>query len=106
MNDITINPIASLGSQSISKKPSYLIFLNEEKSSKKLGESLKFITFDKPELLTGFVQVKGFFSNLSEDEISKNFIELLTSTAKDLILEVMFPCHKISYMRSLVFKQK
>lgn len=66
----------------------------------------KFVTFDKPELLQGFVQAKGFFCDSSEEEIIKNYMEILTSTSKDLILEVMLPWNKINCMRSLVFKQK
>ena len=105
-NDIAIGSVSStsLNTAAAPKKPSYLIFL--EDASVKSKVIRKFITFDKPELLQGFVQVKGFFSELSEEEIIKNFMELLTSTSKDLILEVMIPWHKISYMRSLVFKQK
>lgn len=107
-SDIAIVPVGLPCMASISKKPSYLITLEEVvivgKSKNKI--SRKFITFDKPEILQGFVQVKGIFSDLEEGEIIKNFSDLLTSVSKDLILEVMIPWHKISYIRSLVFKQK
>jgi len=103
-NDIAVAVTGLSGTVAVSKKPSYLILM--EDSSSKSKNVKKFITLDKPELLQGFVQVKGFFSDAPEEEIIKNFVDLLTSTSKDLILEVLIPWHKISYMRSLVFKQK
>lgn len=102
-NDIAIGPISGLpGAVAISKKPSYLIFLKD--SSKKSNK--KFITLDKPISQGGFVEVKGIFSELSEDEIIKNFIDILTATPKELYLEVMIPWTEINYIRSLVYKQK
>ena len=101
-NDIAISTTAGFTNVSSPKKPSYLITIEGSKSKLQ-----RFVTLDKPELLQGFVQVKGFFSDLSEEEIIKNFADLLTSTSRDLILELMIPWHKISApMRSLVFKQK
>ena len=89
---------------SISKKPSYLITL--EGIDGKAKSIKKFITLDKPELLNGFLQAKGFYSELPEDEIIKNYSSILTSTERDLILEMMMPWHKICSVRSLVFKAK
>ena len=88
----------------VAKKPAYLITL--EDTTGKTKSLKRFITLDKPELLNGFVQVKGLFSEESEDEISKKFNEILTSAAKDLFLEVLFPWHKICSVRSLVFRAK
>lgn len=102
-NDIAISVSGLPNMAVVSKKPPYLIILEDNTKNKIIR---KFITLDKPELLQGFVQVKGFFSDASEDEIIKNFSDLLTSVSKDLVLEVLIPWHKISYMRSLVFKQK
>jgi|SRR6185436_2090932 len=103
-SDIAIAVTGLPNAMSTSKKPSYLIILEDNNTKSKVVK--KFITLDKPELLQGFVQAKGFFSEAPEEEIIKNFSELLTSTSKDLILEVLIPWHKISYMRSLIFKQK
>lgn len=103
-NDIAIGVTGLSNMVSKPVKPSYLIILEESNSKSKVVK--KFISLDKPELLQGFIQVKGIFCDLSEDEIIKNFYDLLTSTSKDLILEVLVPWHKISYMRSLIFKQK
>jgi hypothetical protein len=102
-SDIAIQVTGLMGTVAIAKKPSYLIIMDDSSKNKNVK---KFITLDKPELLQGFVQVKGIFSDSTEDEIIKNFVDILTSTPKDLILEVLVPWHKISYMRSLVFKQK
>lgn len=104
-SDIAIGSVASLPTLgAISKKPSYLIVLEDGSGKGRIIK--KFITLDKPELLQGFVQVKGFYSDLDEDEINKKFAELLTMTPKDLICEVLLPWHRISSIRSLVFKQK
>ena len=63
----------------------------------------KFISLDKPELLNGFIQVKGIYCDHSEDEIIKNFTEILATSPKELILEMLFPLHRINSIRSLVF---
>jgi hypothetical protein len=103
-SDIAIGSVGiPTNGTAISKKPSYLICMEETNSKK---SSQKFITLDKPEFITGFVQVKGIFTNLPESEVIKNYLEVLTSAPKDLYLEVLIPWHRISYIRSLVFKQK
>jgi hypothetical protein len=88
-------------------KPSYLIKLEEKINSKTIQTSY-FISLDKPELLNGFVQVKGIFADsaLKEEDIINRFSELLTGTKKELFLEMLFPWHKICSIRSLVFKAK
>lgn len=102
--DISIGSVGVPTTVAVPKKPSYLIFL--EDATPKNKRTKKFITLDKPEFVSGFVQVKGFFTDLPEDEVIKTFPEVLTSVAKDLILEVFIPWQRITYMRSLVFKQK
>jgi len=101
--DIAIGPVGLPIGAAVSKKPPWLIYFEESNPKKTVK---KFITLDKPEPLPGFVQVKGFFTDLPEDEVIKNYSEVLTSVSKDLILEVLIPWHRISYIRSLVFKQK
>ena len=106
-NDISINVSNRIpnGSKIISK-PSYLITLDQNLGKNK---GIKyFITLDKPELLNGFIQAKGLFigDDMSESDIIINFNTILTSTKKDLILEMLFPLHKICSMRSLAFKAK
>jgi hypothetical protein len=103
-NDIAIGPAGLPVIAPISKKPIYLLLLDSLGTKGKNLE--KFIAIDKPELLNGFVQVKGFFSSESEDEITKTFSELLTSTKKELYVEMMFPWHRVWSIKSLVFKAK
>jgi len=85
----------------IKRNPIYLITL--EKQSGKTQVIEKFISLDKPQSENGFIQVKGIFCEKSEEEIIKSFNEILTSSPKELILEMMFPHHRILSIRSLVF---
>lgn len=80
-------------------KPSYLITLD--------GKPVKrFITVDKPEIQNGVVQAKGIYSEEDENNIVQKYADLLTSSPKELVLEMMFPLQKITSIRSLVFKSK
>ena len=108
VNDMAIMPTGFIPSATNRTKPSYLVVMEEGPilSKAKNAGGKRFITLDKPEQLNGFIQAKGFFTELSEDEISLKFNDLLTNAAKELILELMIPWHKISYIRSLVYKQK
>lgn len=90
----------ALGGSPISKKPSYLVTL--EASGAK-GKVQRFIAIDKPEFLQGCVQVKGVYLDESEDAIINNVSGILTSIKKELVLEVIFPWHRICSIRSLVF---
>jgi hypothetical protein len=106
-NDVAIGPVMRLPTGGfIASKPSYLISIEE--IVLKTKKITYFITLDKPELLNGFIQVKGMFADsaLTEDEIVTKFSELLTSAKKELFLEMFFPWHKICSIRSLVFKAK
>jgi hypothetical protein len=106
-NDIVINATSRVPTANpVMNKPSYLIVLEE--FSGKTKSFKYFISLDKPELLNGFVQVKGVFadSSLSENEIILNYYDILTTSKKELFLEMMIPWHKISIIRSLVFKAK
>lgn len=83
------------------KKPPYLVTLTP--TTEKSKSLQKFISLDKPESLNGFIQVKGIYCDHSEEEIIKNFAEILASSPKELILEMLFPLHRIISIRSLVF---
>lgn len=84
------------------KKPPYLITLDNGLIGKTQNYQ-RFISLDKPESLNGFVQVKGIFCDKSEEEIIKTFHDILTTSPKELTLEMMFPLHRIHSIRSLVF---
>jgi len=105
MSDIAVGMTAvPFGAPKI-RKPYYLLELKVDRRTK---ESRFFISLDKPSLLNGFVEVKGIFidSSASEEELLKNFDTILTSTPKELFLEMMFPWHRICSVRNLVFKAK
>ncbi len=100
---IDLGPNSLLGAQAASlKKPPFLITL-EDGVSGKTRNFQRFISLDKPESMNGFVQVKGIFCDKDEDEIIKSFTDILTGSPKELILEMMFPLHRIHSIRSLVF---
>jgi hypothetical protein len=101
-NDIAIAPgnMAFVGAPSL-KKPPYLVVM--ERMDKKTQVIERFISLDKPESINGFIQVKGIYSDKTEDDIIKNFNDILIKTAKDAILEMMFPLQRVLYIRSLVF---
>jgi hypothetical protein len=102
--DLAIAVAMSPSVGGISKKPAYLIELNPDNSKSK--NATKFISLDKPELLEGFIAVKGIYSEATVEEIVKSYQDLLLSAPKELVLETMFPWHKISSIRSLVFRAK
>lgn len=84
----------------ISKKPAHLVMLEPVSKPK------RFISFDKPELHSDFIQVKGFFADCSEDDVIKNYSELLTNARKEDIVEMLFPVNRVISIRNLVFKAK
>jgi hypothetical protein len=84
------------------KKPPFLITLEDGMKGKERVFQ-RFISLDKPQSENGFVQVKGIFCDKEQEEIIKNFTDILTGTPKELYLEMMFPLHRIFDIRSLVF---
>jgi hypothetical protein len=95
----TIAGIPQVGG--VNRKPTYLVLL--EDTSGKKNSYQKFIALDKPDSQNGFIMTKGFFCDLSEDEIFKTFADILTRTPKEAILDVWFPWHRVCSVRSLVF---
>lgn len=101
--DFTVGTVSNFPTvASASKKPIYLVILEDTTSSKKTSFQ-KFIAIDKPDSQNGFIMTKGIFSDLPEEEIIKTFSDILTSSPKDLILDMWFPWHRIISIRSLVF---
>lgn len=100
---IDLGPNSLTGAQAPSlKKPPFLITLDDGVTGKTRNFQ-RFISLDKPLSENGFIQVKGIFCDKDEDEIIKGFTDILTNTSKELILEMMFPLHRIYHIRSLVF---
>lgn len=103
-NDVAVLPVGLPTNTAINRKPPYLVILENMKGKTKNDEN--FIAVDKPELLNGFIQVKGFFCELESGEISKSFLTLLTDANKELYVEMMFPWHRVKSIKSLIFKAK
>jgi len=85
------------------QKPSYLITLE---NNSKATPTRRFITTDKPEIQNGVVQAKGIYSEENEDSIVEKYVDILTSSPKELVLEMMFPLYRVLSIRSLVFRAK
>ena len=85
----------------VSKKPCYLITLVDPSGKGTIVS--RFISFDKPDLQNGFIQVKGIFSDLGDDKIVKGFGEIVASAPKESILDMLLPWHRVHSIRSLVF---
>jgi hypothetical protein len=104
-SDIAITQAIMPTGVAASSKPNWLLSI-EDKSGKTVKTRF-FISLDRPDTSNnGFVAVKGIFSDLDEDDILKTFKDLLTSAGKDLYCDLLIPHHKVSMMRSLVFRQK
>lgn len=85
----------------VSKKPCYLITLVDPAGKGTVVS--RFISLDKPDLQNGFIQVKGIFSDVSEDNIVKTFTDIVAAAPKESILDMLFPWHRVHSIRSLVF---
>lgn len=92
-------PILQRGIAQLNKPAHLLVFESSGKSKVKC-----FITIEKPEFEGQFVHVKGIYSEVSEEEISNSFTEILTTAGKDSIIEMYFPLHRISSIKNLVFR--
>jgi hypothetical protein len=99
-HDIAIGPVGIPNTAALAKKPPHLVVLLDGKEKK------LFLSLDKPELLPGFIQVKGFYVSGSEDDASKNYVTLMGSTAKDLYYEMCFPVQRVHSIKNLMFKAK
>jgi hypothetical protein len=101
-NDIAIGAsnLLPVGPPKITKPP-YLITLEKHNGKTLLVE--KFLSLDKPQSENGFIQVKGFYLDKTEEEIAKNYTDILNELPKELTLEMMFPLHRIISVRNLVF---
>ena len=101
-DDIGINVTnMSMNTKLVVQRPRYLISLDV--TNGKIHSVERFITLDKLDWLTGFVQAKGIFSDITEAEIIKNFQDILTAAPKESILEMIFPVHRILSIRNLIF---
>jgi hypothetical protein len=86
----------------VSNKPRYFIQMNPGSTTPKKS-LINFIALDKPGFEIGFISVKGFYCDKSEDEIVASFTDLVNTTPKDQIQDLLLPDHRIHVIRSLVF---
>jgi len=100
---IDMGPTSLLSAQAAPlRKPVYLISLDDGTTGKTRNFQ-RFISLDKPRAENGIIEVKGIFSDKEEDEIIKTFQDILTTTPKELQLEMIFPLQRVYSIRSLVF---
>jgi hypothetical protein len=85
----------------ISAKPRYLISLTDPTSKSK--SLIYFIAQDKPGFEANFISVKGFYCSKSEEDIVASFAEIIATTSKDVIQDLLIPNHRVHMIRSLVF---
>lgn len=100
--DLGVNALTQTSIAPTLKKPPFLITLDDGMNGK-IRNFQRFISLDKPESINGFIQVKGIFTDSTEEEIIKGFSDILTTAPKESILEMMFPLHRIYSIRSLIF---
>jgi len=100
--DLGVTAITQTTTAPVLKKPPFLITLDDGTTGK-VRNFQRFISLDKPESVNGFVQVKGIFCDKEEGEIVKSFADILASSSKENVLEMMFPLHRVYSIRSLVF---
>jgi hypothetical protein len=86
----------------VSNKPRYFIQMNPG-TFVKTKPFINFVALDKPGFEIGFISVKGFYCDKSEEEIVASFTDLIVATPKDLIQDLLLPDHRIHVIRSLVF---
>jgi hypothetical protein len=104
--DMAVSSVGIPNYTNVVMKPPFLIALEDT-----IGKSKSiryFLTIDRPDVASEFVQAKGIFidSSVSEDDIIKNYSQMLTDAKKELILEMWLPWRRIIYVRNLVFKAK
>lgn len=97
--DFAVSSVGIPSVGQVSKKPCYLVSLTNPAGKK----PVQFISLDKPGLVEGFIEAKGFFIDLSEDQLIKTYSEVVATTSLEARVEMMFPHHRILSIRNLVY---
>ena len=87
----------------VSNKPRYLIQMNALNTTKNTKALINFIALDKPGFEAGFISVKGFHCDKSEDDIVASFTDIINDTPKEQIQDLLIPDHRVHVIRSLIF---
>jgi hypothetical protein len=100
-SDIGLGVVGVPNVGGVSKKPPHLVELMEGKNKN------YFLALDKPELLLGFIQVKGTFLSSTEVERAlKDISAFVTQVPKENIFEMLLPSHRVLSIKNLLFKAK
>lgn len=100
-SDIGLGVVGIPNVGGVSKKPPHLVELMEGKTKN------YFLAQDKPELLLGFIQVKGCFLSLIEVEVAlKDINAFVAQISKENIFEMLLPSHRVLSIKNLLFKAK
>lgn len=83
------------------RKPSYLLALTFQNGKTITTEH--FISLDKPQIENGVIQTKGVYTELAEEDIVKDHVNIVSNITKESILEMQFPLHRMIKIRSLGF---
>lgn len=89
----------------ISSKPAYLVSLEPEGKSK---NGKLFLAIEMPNVQSSYIHAKGFFLDPEQYEyegVLTGYKTIIAGTASESYVEMWFPWHKVSSMRSLVFKK-
>lgn len=100
-SDIGLSVVGIPNVGGVSKKPPHLVEMTEGKNK------IYFLSLDKPELLLGFIQVKGCFVSSTEIEVAlKDIVTFITQISKENIFEMLLPSHRVLSIKNLLFKAK
>lgn len=96
MSDIALIPAGSNMpvAGALNKKPLFLVTLTNGKLMQ------QFISIDRPLTEMNYIQTKGIFVQLPEEEIVSRSAELMNAN-KDSILEMIFPMHRVYSIRNI-----
>lgn len=99
--DITVGAVGIPNVATFNKKPPHLVVLNVNNNKK--SQAL-FLSIDKPELLEGVIQVKGFFVNAETD--NAKYFDSINNAPKESLVEMYFPLHRVDSVQNLMFRAK
>jgi hypothetical protein len=99
-NEIVVNQVTFTNKNTQAFKAPYLLVVQIKKGFR------NFLSLEKPEFFHQHLSTKGFFCEASDDEIAKNFAQILTDTSRELYTEMSFPLTKVEYVKNLVYKAK
>lgn len=98
MTDIAIGTSAVPTPGMLLKKPPHLVVLKN--FTPKSTKDICFLALDRPTIENGFILVKGFYTDVGA---ASNFKKYIEETAKEDIVEMMFPIHSVISIQNLFY---